>query len=157
MNSHSIPGYKSKRNENVSHTEYSLEGQMLKLKLQYSGYLIQRADSLEKTDAGKDWGQEEKGTTEDEMAGWHHWLNGDESELTPGDGEGQGSLECCRSQRVGQDRATEQQQHRNLNMNVYVGNIPNSQKLQTTQMSFDWWRDKQNDVQSSTRWNTDQP
>ena len=49
MNSHSIPGYKSKRNENVSHREYSLEGQMLKLKLQYSGHLIQRADSLEKT------------------------------------------------------------------------------------------------------------
>ena len=36
------------------------------------GYLMQRADSLEKTDAGRDWGQEEKGTTEDEMAGWHH-------------------------------------------------------------------------------------
>ena len=49
MNSHSIPGYKSKINENVSHTEYSLEGHMLKLKLQYSGHLIQRADSLEKT------------------------------------------------------------------------------------------------------------
>ena len=52
--------------------EYSLEGLMLKLKLQYFGHLIRRADSLEKTDAGRDWGQEEKGTTEDEMAGWHH-------------------------------------------------------------------------------------
>ena len=50
----------------------SLEGMMLKLKLQYSGHLMQRVDSLEKTDAGRDWGQEEKGTTEDEMAGWHH-------------------------------------------------------------------------------------
>ena len=50
----------------------SLEGMMLKLKLQYFGYLMQRVDSLEKTDAGRDWGQEEKGTTEDEMAGWHH-------------------------------------------------------------------------------------
>ena len=50
----------------------SLEGLMLKLKLQYFGHLMQRADSLEKTDAGRDWGQEEKGTTEDEMAGWHH-------------------------------------------------------------------------------------
>ena len=50
----------------------SLEGMMLKLKLQYFGYLMQRIDSLEKTDAGRDWGQEEKGTTEDEMAGWHH-------------------------------------------------------------------------------------
>ena len=50
----------------------SLKGMMLKLKLWYFGHLIQRVDSLEKTDAGRDWGQEEKGTTEDEMAGWHH-------------------------------------------------------------------------------------
>ena len=48
---------------------YSLEGMMLKLKLQYFGHLVLRADSLEKTDAGRDWGQEEKGMTEDEMAG----------------------------------------------------------------------------------------
>ena len=52
--------------------EYSLEGLMLNLKLQYCGHLMQRVDSLEKTDAGRDWGQEEKGTTVDEMAGWHH-------------------------------------------------------------------------------------
>ena len=45
---------------------------MLKLKLQYFGHLMRRVDSLEKTDAGRDWGQEKKGTTEDEMAGWHH-------------------------------------------------------------------------------------
>ena len=51
---------------------FSLEGLMLKLKLQYFGHLMRRVDSLEKTDAGRDWGQEEKGTTEDEMAGWHH-------------------------------------------------------------------------------------
>ena len=50
----------------------SLEGMMLKLKLQYFGRLMRRVDSWEKTDAGKDWGQEEKGTTEDKMAGWHH-------------------------------------------------------------------------------------
>ena len=50
----------------------SLEGMVLKLKLQYFGHLMQRVDSLEKTDAGRDWGQEEKGMTEDEMAGWHH-------------------------------------------------------------------------------------
>ena len=49
--------------------EYSLKGLMLKLKLQYFGHLVQRVDSLEKTDAGRDWGQEEKGMTEDEMAG----------------------------------------------------------------------------------------
>ena len=58
----------------------SLEGTMLKLKLQYFGHLMQRADSLEKTDAGRDWGQEEKGTTENEMAGWHHGLDGCEFE-----------------------------------------------------------------------------
>ena len=58
----------------------SLEGMMLKLKLQYLGHLMQRVDSLEKTDAGRDWGQEEKGTTEDEMAGWHHGLDGHEFE-----------------------------------------------------------------------------
>ena len=51
---------------------YSLEGLMLKLKLQYFGHLMRRVDSLGKTDAGRDWGQEEKGTTEDEMAEWHH-------------------------------------------------------------------------------------
>ena len=50
----------------------SLEGMMLKVKLQYFGHLMQRVDSLEKTDAGRDWGQEEKGRTEDEMAVWHH-------------------------------------------------------------------------------------
>ena len=58
----------------------SLEGMMLKLKLQYFGHLMRRVDSLEKTDAGRDWGQEEKGTTEDGMAGWRHGLDGRESE-----------------------------------------------------------------------------
>ena len=46
-------------------------------------------------DAGKDWRQEEKGTTEDEMVGWHHWLEGLEFEQAPGVGDGQGSLACC--------------------------------------------------------------
>ena len=50
----------------------SLEGLMLKLKLQYFGHLMRRVDSLEDSDTGRDWGQEEKGMTEDEMAGWHH-------------------------------------------------------------------------------------
>ena len=49
------------------------------------------------SDAGRGWGQEEKGTTEDEMAIWHHWLNGRESEWTPGVGDGQGGLACCDS------------------------------------------------------------
>ena len=60
--------------------EYSLERLMLKLKLQYFGHLMGRADSLEKTDAGRDWGQEEKAMKGDEMAGWHHRLDGHESE-----------------------------------------------------------------------------
>ena len=49
------------------------------------------------SDAGRDWGQEEKGTTEDEMAGWHHWLNRHEFECTPAVGAGQGGLACCNS------------------------------------------------------------
>ena len=49
------------------------------------------------SDAGRDWGQEEKGTTEDEMAGWHHPLDGHEFGWTPGVGDGQGGLECCNS------------------------------------------------------------
>ena len=49
------------------------------------------------SDARRDWEQEEKGTTEDEMAGWHHWLDGRESEWTPGVGDGQGGLACCNS------------------------------------------------------------
>ena len=57
----------------------SLEGMMLKLTLQCFSHLMWRVDSLEKTHAGRDWGQEEKGTTEDEMAGWHLWLDGCES------------------------------------------------------------------------------
>ena len=72
--------------------EYSLEG--LKLKLQYFGHLIRRTDSLEKTHAGKDGGQE-KGLTEDEMVRWHHRLNGHEFEQSLADTEGQGNLVCC--------------------------------------------------------------
>ena len=59
-------------------------------------------------DAGKDWGQEEKGTTEDERVGWHHWLNGRGFRWTPGVGDGQGGLACFMElQRVGHDWATE--------------------------------------------------
>ena len=69
---------------------------MLKLKLQYFGHLMQKTNSLEKIlpNTGKDWRQEEKGTTEDEMVGWHHRLNGYEFEETLGDSEEQGSLAC---------------------------------------------------------------
>ena len=100
--------------------EYSLEGLMLKLKLQYFGHLMRRVESLEKdSDAGSDWGQEEKGTTEDEMAGWHHRLDG-LIWVNPGAGDGQGGLACCNSwgRRVGYARATE------LNWIICIGCCP---------------------------------
>ena len=75
--------------------EYSLEGLMLKLKLQYSGHLMWRTDSLEKTlRLEKIEGGRRRGWLEDEMVGWHHRLNGHE---LPGVGDGQGGLECCDS------------------------------------------------------------
>ena len=87
--------------------EYSLEGLMLKLKLQYFGHVMQRTDSLEKTlMLGKIEGRRRGWMTEDEMVGWHHQLNGHEFEQAPRTSEGQGSLVCCRplgSQRVGHD------------------------------------------------------
>ena len=75
----------------------SLEGMMLNLKLQYFGHLMRRADSLEKTGVGRDWGQEEKWMTEDEMVRWHHRLNGDGFGWTPGVGDGQGGVACYSS------------------------------------------------------------
>ena len=78
--------------------EYALEGLMLKLKLQYFGHLMWGANSFEKTlMLGKIEGREEKGTTEDEMVGWHHRLNGHEFEWTPEVGDGQGGLACSSS------------------------------------------------------------
>ena len=59
-------------------------------------------------DAGKDWGQEEKGATEDEMVGWHHWPNGHEFEQTLEDSEGQGSLACCSPWRRKESDTTQQ-------------------------------------------------
>ena len=76
----------------------SLEGLMLKLKLQYFGHLIMESWLIWKDpDTGKDWGQEEKGMTEDEMVGWHHWHNGHGFGWSPGVGDGQGGLACCGS------------------------------------------------------------
>ena len=68
---------------------------MLKLKLQSSGRLMQSQLIGKDSDAGRDWGQEKKGTTEDELVGWHHILAGHEFEQAPGVGNGQGSLVCC--------------------------------------------------------------
>ena len=62
----------SKEIQQVHSEGISLEVMMLKLKFQYFGHLMQRVDSLEDSVAGRDWGQEKKGSTEDEMAGWHH-------------------------------------------------------------------------------------
>ena len=74
--------------------EYWSEGLLLKLKFQYYGHLMGRGWLIGKDpDAGRNWRWEEKGTTEDEMAGWHHWLSGHEFEQTLGDG--QQSLVCC--------------------------------------------------------------
>ena len=65
-------------------------------------------------DAGKDWRQEDKGTTEDEMVGWHHWFSGHEFEQTPGSGEGQGSLACCSPWRSQKSDTTEQLNNKNI-------------------------------------------
>ena len=88
--------------------DYSLEGLMLKLKLpilwppDVKNWLTGKSPNTK-----KDWRREEKGMTEDEMVGWHHWLNGHEFEQTPGVGDGQGGLACC-SSRVAKSDTTEQ-------------------------------------------------
>ena len=69
-------------------------------------------------DAGKDWRQEEKGTTEDEMVGWHHWLSRHEFKPAPGVGDGQGGLACCSSWGHKESNATEQ-----LNWTEYINVI----------------------------------
>ena len=82
-------------------------------------------------DAGKDWRQEEKGMTEDEMVGWHHWLNGHEFGWIPGVGDGQGSLVCCSpcGRRVGHNWATELTELRFYeNVSVEKDRLRNSSK-----------------------------
>ena len=86
----------------------SLEGLMLRLKLQYFGYLMWSVDSLQKTNAGRDWRQEKKGMAEDEMTGGHHWLDAHEFEWTLGVGDGQGGLGCCDSWDHKESDTTEQ-------------------------------------------------
>ena len=89
--------------------EYSLEGLMLKLKLQYFGHLIQRADTLEKTlMLGKIEGKRAK---EDEMVGWHHRFNGHELGQTLGDGEDREAWRAAIHEEVRYNLVTEQQQH----------------------------------------------
>ena len=72
------------------------------------------------SDAGRVWGQEEKGMTEDEMAGWHHWLDGRESEWTPGVDDGQGGLVCCDSWGRKESDTTEQLKWTELNWTSYM-------------------------------------
>ena len=89
----------------------SLEGMMLKLKAKAPVLWPPHAKSWligKDCDAGRNWGQKEKGTTEDEMAGWHHWLDGHESEWTLGVGDGQGGLACCDSWGRKESNTTEQ-------------------------------------------------
>ena len=76
---------------------YSLEGLMLKLKLQYFGHLMRRADSFEKTLMLGGIGGRRRRGRQDEMAGWHHQIDGLGFGWTPGDGDGQGGLACCGS------------------------------------------------------------
>ena len=100
---------------------YSWEGMMLKLKLQYFGHLMQRVDSLEKTlMLGGIGGRRRRGTTEDEMAGWHHWLDGRESEWPPGVGDGQGGLVCCNSWGRKESHTTERLNWTELNWVVSI-------------------------------------
>ena len=93
-----VPWTARRSNESILkeiNPEYSLEGLILKLKFQYFGHLMQRANSLEKTlMLGKAEGRRKRGR-QDEMVGWHHWLDGHAFQQAPGVGDGQGSLACC--------------------------------------------------------------
>ena len=84
-------------NPKQNRPEYSLEGLMLKLKLQYFGHLMQRVNPLEKTLMRERLRAGREEVTEDKTVGWHHQHNGHDLEQTPGDSEGQGSLVCCSS------------------------------------------------------------
>ena len=98
--------------------EYSLKGLMLKLKLQYFGHPMRRTDSLEKTlILGKIQGRRGR---EDEMVGWHHQLNGHESESTPGVGDGQGGLGCCSPWDRKELDTTEQLNSTPIRLNSYI-------------------------------------
>ena len=119
--------------------ECSLEALMLKLRLwppDAESWLI-----WEDPDAGKDWGQEEKGTTEDEMVGWHHRFNGHEFGWTPGDGNGQGGLACYSSWVCKQLYKTEQ-----LNWTEAINDLGRSfhwsdgvQKCDSSEFEKSWW------------------
>ena len=101
--------------------EYSLEGLMLKLKLQSFGHLMVKSLLIRKDpDAGKDWGQEEKGVTEDKMVGWHHQLKEHEFEPTQGDSQRQGSLACCSPRGHKESGTTERLKWTELNWTINI-------------------------------------
>ena len=89
------------------------------------------------SDAGRDGEQEEKGTTEDEMAGWHHWLNGRESEWTPGVGDGQGGLACCDSWGWKESDTTERLNWTELNRKS-SGKVKRRRHMSTSQNPSLW-------------------
>ena len=107
-------------------------------------------------DTGKDWGQEEKGATEDKMVGWHHWLNGHEFEQAPGDGKGQGNLVCFQSmgsQRIRHNLANEQQQVKHITMHSSPKEVW-SHKFQLEKR----WEGRHRDVwDSQLRWQNISP
>ena len=87
------------------------------------------------SDARRDWGQEEKGTTEDEMAGWHHWLDGRESEWTPGDGDGQGGLVCCSSWGCKDSGMTERLNWTEVILCIFIPHLWTFYQLRTSDQS----------------------
>ena len=101
------------------------------------------------SDAGRDWGQEEKGTTEDEMARWHHGLDGRESGWTPGDGDGQGSLACCDSGGRKESDMTERLKWTELNSGGHLWTWHHTRSMnmlaswywESLHASFDNWLD----------------
>ena len=118
----------------------SLEGLMLKLKLQYFGHLMERTDSSEETDAGQDWGQEEEEMTGDEMFWWHHQLNGHGFGWTLGVGDGQGGLVCYGSWGCRESNTTKQ-----LNWTDLKGNHILSGEFRTNfKVRFALWRENWN-------------
>ena len=97
--------------------KYSLEGLVLKLKLQYLATLVKNWLTRKDPDAGKEWRQEEKGMAEDEMVGWHDWLDGHDFEQDLVVGDGQGNLVCCSPWGRKESNTTER-----LNWNFYLSN-----------------------------------
>ena len=93
--------------------------------------------------AGRDWRQEEKGMTEDEMAGWHHWLDGRESEWTPGVGDGQGGLACCDSGDHKESATTEQLNWCSCERNWLYHHVPHflwNWLVLCFVIQFAWWQ-----------------